>query len=78
MMKRLLLIVAALASAACAIFVTVPKRAYLEGGTDHCYFNGEQCRVLAHPLNEYIAKHYVEWPFRPWIQEWYFAALYMY
>ena len=78
MMKRLLLIVVALASAACSIFVTVPKRAYLEGGTDHFYFNGEQCRVLAHPLNEYIAKHYVEWPFRPWIQEWYFAPMYMY
>ena len=67
MIKKICFLVVALASAACAVFVTVPKRAYLEGGTDHFYFNGEQCRILTYPLNEYIAKHYVEWPFRPTI-----------
>lgn len=81
MMKRLLLIVAALASAACAIFGTVPKRAYIEGGTDHFYFNGVQCRILTYPLNEYIAKHYAEWPFRPTVNDagmFFDAPMYMY
>ncbi|WP_173475368.1 hypothetical protein [Fibrobacter succinogenes] len=78
MIKRLLLIVVAFASAACAIIFSVPERAYLEGGSDHFYFNGEQCRILTYPLNEYIAKHYSQWPFRPWIREWHYAPMYMY
>lgn len=43
----------------------IPERAEAEGGTDHIYFNGEECRIVTHPLNEFIAKHYAEWPFRP-------------
>ncbi|SIN84094.1 hypothetical protein [Fibrobacter sp. UWB11] len=81
MMKRLLLIVVALASAACAIFGTIPKRAYIEGGTDHFYFNGVQCRILTYPLNEYIARHYAEWPFRPTVNDagmFFDAPMYMY
>ena len=42
-----------------------PERAEAEGGTDHIYFNGKECRIVTHPLNEFIAKHYAEWPFRP-------------
>lgn len=43
----------------------IPERAEAEGGTDHIYFNGKVCRIVTHPLNEFIAKHYAEWPFRP-------------
>lgn len=43
----------------------IPERADAEGGTDHIYFNGKECGVLNFPLNEFIAKHYAEWPFRP-------------
>lgn len=43
----------------------IPERAEAEGGTDHIYFNGKECRIVTHPLNEFIAKHYAEWPFRP-------------
>ncbi|MBR2089953.1 MAG: hypothetical protein IJ905_06245 [Fibrobacter sp.] len=43
----------------------IPEQAEAEGGTDHIYFNGKECRVVTHPLNEFIAKHYAEWPFRP-------------
>ena len=63
MMKRLLLVVVALA---CVVFANeIPDRAIAEGGTDHIYFDGKQCRILTYPLNEFIAKHYAEWPFRP-------------
>ena len=63
MTKRLLLIVVALA---CMVFANeIPERAEAEGGTDHIYFNGKECRIVTHPLNEFIAKHYAEWPFRP-------------
>ena len=63
MMKRLLLIVVALA---CMVFANeIPERAEAEGGTDHIYFNGKECRIVTHPLNEFIAEHYAEWPFRP-------------
>ena len=63
MTKRLLLIVVALA---CMVFANeIPERAEAEGGTDHIYFNGKECGVLNFPLNEFIAKHYAEWPFRP-------------
>ena len=63
MMKRLLLMVVAFA---CAVFANeIPERAAAEGGTDHIYFNGKECRIVTHPLNEFIAKHYAEWPFRP-------------
>ena len=62
-MKRLLLVVVALA---CVVFANeIPDRAIAEGGTDHIYFDGKQCRILTYPLNEFIAKHYAEWPFRP-------------
>ena len=62
-MKRLLLIVVALA---CMVFANeIPERAEAEGGTDHIYFNGKECRIVTHPLNEFIAEHYAEWPFRP-------------
>ena len=43
----------------------IPERAEAEGGTDHIYFNGKECRIVTHPLNEFIAEHYAEWPFRP-------------
>ena len=43
----------------------IPERAEAEGGTDHIYFTGKECRIVTHPLNEFIAKHYAEWPFRP-------------
>ena len=63
MIKRLLLIFVALV---CSIFANeIPERADAEGGTDHIYFNGKECGVLNFPLNEFIAKHYAEWPFRP-------------
>ena len=63
MIKRLLLIVVALV---CSIFANeIPERAEAEGGTDHIYFNGKECRIVTHPLNEFIATHYAEWPFRP-------------
>ena len=63
MIKRLLLIVVAFV---CSIFANeIPERAVAEGGTDHIYFNGKECGVLNFPLNEFIAKHYAEWPFRP-------------
>ena len=63
MIKRLLLIFVALV---CSIFANeIPERAVAEGGTDHIYFNGKECGVLNFPLNEFIAKHYAEWPFRP-------------
>ncbi|MBR3074114.1 hypothetical protein [Fibrobacter sp.] len=78
MIKRICFLVVVFACAACAFFYGVPKRAYLEGGTDHFYFNGEQCRILTYPLNEYIAKHYSQWPFRPWVREWYYSPMYMY
>ena len=62
-MKRLLLIVVVFAF---AVFANqIPERAEAEGGTDHIYFNGKECRIVTHPLNEFIAKHYAEWPFRP-------------
>ena len=63
MMKRLLLIVVVLTFAVLAN--EIPERADAEGGTDHIYFNGKECGVLNFPLNEFIAKHYAEWPFRP-------------
>ena len=63
MIKRLLLIVVAFV---CSIFANeIPERAEAEGGTDHIYFNGKECRIVTHPLNEFIATHYAEWPFRP-------------
>ncbi len=63
MTKRLLFIVVAFAFAVLAN--EIPDRAVAEGGTDHISFNGKQCRILTYPLNEFIAKHYAEWPFRP-------------
>ena len=63
MMKRLLLMVVAFVFAVLAN--EIPERANAEGGTDHIYFNGKECGVLNFPLNEFIAKHYAEWPFRP-------------
>ena len=63
MMKRLLLIVVVLTFAVLAN--EIPERAEAEGGTDHISFNGKECGVLTFPLNEFIAKHYAEWPFRP-------------
>ena len=63
MMKRLLLIVVVLTFAVLAN--EIPERAEAEGGTDHIYFNGKECRIETHLLNEFIAKHYAEWPFRP-------------
>ncbi len=66
------------ACAACAIIIKLPDRACIEGGTDHFYINGEQCRILTHPLNEYIAKHYSTWPFRPSIRDWNSAPIYTY
>ena len=62
-MKRLLLIVVVLTFAVLAN--EIPERAEAEGGTDHIYFNGKECRIVTHPLNDFIAKHYAEWPFRP-------------
>ena len=62
-MKRLLLVVVALA---CVVLANeIPERADAEGGTDHIYFNGKECRIVTFPLNEFIAKYYAEWPFRP-------------
>lgn len=50
----------------CAVLANeTPDRADAEGGTDHIYFNGKECRIVTFPLNEFIAKHYAEWPFRP-------------
>ncbi len=63
MMKRLLLIVVAFA---CVVLAhQIPLWVYKEGGSDHVYFNGKMCSILTHPLNEFVAKHYAEWPFRP-------------
>ena len=78
MIKKIFLLIVALACAACAIIIGLPNRACTEGGTDHFYFNGEQCRVVTHPLNEYIAKHYSKWPFRPSIRDWNSAPIYTY
>lgn len=51
---------------ACSVLAyQTPLIAYKDGGTDHIYFDGKLCRILTHPLNEFIAKHYAEWPFRP-------------
>lgn len=69
MIKKISLLVVFFACAACAIIIGLPNRACIEGGTDHFYINGEQCRILTHPLNEYIAKHYSTWPFRPSIKD---------
>jgi len=63
MIKKIWFLVVTLA---CAVLANeIPDRALAEGGTDHIYFNGKECRVVTHPLNEFIAKHYAEWPFRP-------------
>ncbi len=63
MIKKICFLVVAFA---CAVLANQdPERAEAEGGTDHIYFNGKECRILTHPLNEFIAKHYAEWPFRP-------------
>ena len=69
MIKKICFLVVAFACAACAIIIKLPDRTCIEGGTDHFYINGEQCRILTHPLNEYIAKHYSTWPFRPSIKD---------
>ena len=78
MIKKISLLIVATACAACAIIIGLPNRACTEGGTDHFYFNGEQCRVVTHPLNEYIAKHYSQWPFRPSVGKWQSAPMYTY
>ena len=78
MIKKISLLVVFFACAACAIIIGLPNRACIEGGTDHFYINGEQCRILTHPLNEYIAKHYSTWPFRPSIRDWNSAPIYTY
>ena len=78
MIKKICFLVVAFACAACAIIIKLPDRACIEGGTDHFYINGEQCRILTHPLNEYIAKHYSTWPFRPSIRDWNSAPIYTY
>ncbi len=78
MIKKISLLVVTLACAACAIIIGLPNRACTEGGTDLFYFNGEQCRVVTHPLNEYIAKHYSQWPFRPSVGKWHFAPMFTY
>ena len=78
MIKKICFLVVAFACAACAIIIKLPDRACIEGGTDHFYINGEQCRILTHPLNEYIAKHYSKWPFRPSIRDWNSAPIYTY
>ena len=63
MIKKICFLVVAFA---CAVLANeIPERAEAEGGTDHIYFNGKVCRIVTHPLNEFIAKHYAEWPFRP-------------
>lgn len=63
MIKRICFLVVAFA---CVVLANeIPDRALAEGGTDHIYFNGKECRIETHPLNEFIAKHYAEWPFRP-------------
>ncbi len=63
MIKKIWFLVVVLA---CAVLAhEIPERALAEGGTDHIYFNGKECRIETHPLNEFIAKHYAEWPFRP-------------
>lgn len=63
MIKKICFLVVAFA---CVVLAhEIPERALAEGGTDHIYFNGKECRILTHPLNEFIAKHYAEWPFRP-------------
>jgi len=63
MIKKICFLVVALVFAVLAN--EIPERAEAEGGTDHIYFNGKECRIVTHPLNEFIAKHYAEWPFRP-------------
>ena len=78
MIKKICFLVVAFACAACAIIIKLPDRTCIEGGTDHFYINGEQCRILTHPLNEYIAKHYSTWPFRPSIRDWNSAPIYTY
>lgn len=78
MIKKICFLVVAFACAACAIIIELPDRACIEGGTDHFYINGEQCRILTHPLNEYIAKHYSMWPFRPSIRDWNSVPIYTY
>ena len=63
MIKKISLLVVAFVFAVLAN--EIPERAEAEGGTDHISFNGKECRIVTHPLNEFIAKHYAEWPFRP-------------
>jgi hypothetical protein len=63
MIKKISLLVVLFACSVLAY--QTPLIAYKEGGTDHIYFDGKLCRILTHPLNEFIAKHYAEWPFRP-------------
>ncbi len=63
MIKKISLLVVLFACSVLAY--QTPLIAYKEGGSDHVYFNGKMCRVLTHPLNDFIAKHYAEWPFRP-------------
>ncbi len=63
MIKKICFLVVAFA---CVVLAhQIPLWVYKEGGSDHVYFNGKMCRVLTHPLNDFIAKHYAEWPFRP-------------
>ena len=63
MIRKILVLLVALA---CVVFShEIPDRADYEGGTDHIIFDGHECRIHSFPLNEFIAEHYAEWPFRP-------------
>ena len=69
MIKKIWFLVVTLA---CAVLANeIPDRALAEGGTDHIIFDGHVCRIFSFPLNEFIAKHYAEWPFRPLMESGY-------
>ena len=53
------------------------ERAYYEGGTDRIIFDGHECRIHSFLLNEFIAKRYAEWPFRPLTESMY-SPMYSY
>lgn len=69
MIRKFLVLLVAFA---CSVFaLEIPDRADAEGGTDHIIFDGHVCRIFSFPLNEFIAKHYAEWPFRPLMESGY-------
>ena len=75
MIRKILVLLVALA---CVVFShEIPDRADYEGGTDRIIFDGHECRIHSFLLNEFIAKRYAEWPFRPLTESMY-SPMYSY